>query len=191
MQFSLLNLKWQLFVKYGVKRMVLKSGSCQNYTALFIWLFKRRQELVGYSEAGQCQFFDRNEQISMVHIKRLWCQGTWEVRGGDFLPSLFNSFYLISRINSSLTWFCPQSTWIWFYCSWPQRRRRRIKWGRDRVMDFSRREGSDKFMQKWRWIFTIRRFKRKCLGFIHQQWRGIGGEYKEATGKSSTQITFS
>ena len=123
--------------------MVLQSGSCQNYTALFIWLFKRRQELVGYSEAGQCQFFDRNEQISMVHIKRLWCQGTWEVRVGDFLPSLFNSFYLIRSINSSLTikLFWPQSTWIWFYCSWPQRRRRRIKWGRDRVMDFSRREG--------------------------------------------------
>ena len=112
-------------------------------------------------------------------------------RGFPSFP--FNSFYLTSRINSpfAIKSFCPQSTWIRFYCSWPQRRRRRINWGRDRVMDFSRREGSDKFMQKWRWIFTIRRSKRKCLGFIHQQWRGIGGEYKEATGKSSTQITFS
>ena len=72
----------------GVKRMVLQSGSCQNYTALFVCLFKRCQELVGYLEAGRCQFFDRNEQISMVHIKRLWCQGTREVRVGDFLPSL-------------------------------------------------------------------------------------------------------
>ena len=149
------------------------------------WLFRGRP---------MSFFFDRYERISMVHIKRLWCQGDLrEVIVGDFLPSIFNTFYLISSINSSLTikLFCPQSTWIWFYCSWPQRRRRRINWGRDRVMDFSRREGSDKFMQKWRWIFTIRRSKRKCLGFIHQQWRGIGGEYKEATGKSSTQITFS
>ena len=36
--------------------MVLQSGRCQNYTALFIWLFKRRQELVGYSEAANVSF---------------------------------------------------------------------------------------------------------------------------------------
>ena len=55
-------------------------------------------------------------------------------------------------------------------------------------MDFSP-PLSDKFMQQWWWIFTVSHLKRKCLGFIHQQWRGIGGEYKEGTGKSSTQIT--
>ena len=59
---------------------------------------------------------------------------------------------------------------------------------RDRVMDFLPPTlSSDKFMRRWWWIFSVSHFKRKCRGFIHQQRRGIGGEYKEGRGSPSNK----
>ena len=147
MQFSLLNLKRQLFVKLKLfsERSEKDGFAVRKLSKLygaFQLAFQTMPGIGGLFRGRPMSVFRPQwTDIDGAHQTALMPGGLERGNSRGFPSFLFNSFSLTKRINSSLTLFCPQSTWMWFYCSWPQGRRRRINWGRDRVMDFSRREG--------------------------------------------------